>query len=158
MMFVLQLLDQRCTLLFGSIIWTWQSRQWVYRAVRWWWSDSGSAAALWGVYIFDTMCVQSELPERVQTVLSSTSVPWRRGIRYTTRLPHCAAGLGEERLSNWRMTVMIRLYYMQAGPHICHISSALIAWTEVSSTRKRDISSYMWYVFFHSFREQKLLT
>lgn len=28
MMFVLQLLDHHCTLLFGSIIWTWQSRQW----------------------------------------------------------------------------------------------------------------------------------
>lgn len=128
---------------------------WIYPAVGWWWSDSGSAAALWDVYIFDTMCVQSELPERVQTVLSSTSVPWRRGIRYTAIVQLGSVKSGYQ---NWGMTVMIRVYYMQAGPHICHISFALMAWTEVSSTRKCYISSYMCYIFFNPFREQMLLT
>lgn len=166
MMFVLQVLDHHCTLLFGSIIWTWQSRQWFIVSSRldlpcsrmtvvWLWFSSCFVRF---VYMFDTTCVQSELTERVQTVLSSTSVPLRRGIRYTTRLPRCEAGLGEERLSNCGMTVMIRVYYMQAGPHIGHILSALMAWTEVSSTRKRDISYCVCYTFFHSFREQKLLT
>lgn len=60
-----------------------------------------------------TKCVvPSELTEREWNVITITSVPWRRGMRYNTYLLCCIAGIGEEWLSNRRMTM---LGYICAG-------------------------------------------
>lgn len=54
---------------------------WVYQGLGCWCSDSSSVAVLQRTYMSHTVCViLSELAKRKQTLMSTTSAPWKRGM------------------------------------------------------------------------------